>query len=97
MMARKTRMVSFRLSYEEYELYRQACAAVDIHSLSELARVAMQQFIRGNNGTMPVDDQLRDLRERVQSLSHEVERIAQRVDCHDVAPGTRAAANGSSL
>jgi hypothetical protein len=89
-------MVSFRLSYEEYELYRQACAAVDVHSLSELARIAMQQFIRGHNGTMPVDDQLRDLRERVQTLSHEVERIAQRVDCHDVAPRIRAA-NGSSL
>ena len=87
MIGRKSKMVSFRLSSEEYELYRRACVAAGLRSLSELARAAMQHVVGEGNGKMPVDDQLRDLREKVQCLSSEVHRIAQKLDGEDAIAG----------
>ena len=80
MIGRKSKMVSVRLSSEEYDLYRRACVVVGVRNISELARAAMQHVVREGNGEMPVDDQLRDLREKVQRLSGEVHRIAQMLD-----------------
>ncbi|MGA2186451.1 MAG: hypothetical protein ABSH47_25830 [Bryobacteraceae bacterium] len=73
-------MVAFRLSCEEYEIYRAACPAAGVRSLSELARTAMHQLVAVRNGSPPVDDQLRELRQQVQVLSGEVQRIEQKLD-----------------
>jgi len=73
-------MVTFRLSCEEYETYRAACPAAGVRSLSELARTAMHQLVAVRNGTPPMDDQLRELRQQVQLLSREVRRIGQELE-----------------
>jgi len=80
MNGRKNRMVSIRISSEEYELYRRASLDSGLQSLSELARLAMRHLIGEEKGKVTVEDQLRELRETVQSLSREVHRIAQTLD-----------------
>jgi hypothetical protein len=91
MIGRKNRMVSFRLSSVEYELYRGACVAAGVRSLSELARAALQQVVDEGNGKVPVEDQLRDLRENVQGLSTAIRRLAQKLDGEDAATGLERA------
>jgi len=73
-------MVSFRLSGDEYQAYREACATVGVRSLSELARAAMQHLIASRPNGASLDDQVRELRHQVLQLSREVEHIARRVD-----------------
>ena len=41
----RDRMISFRLSVDEYERFRDICLAHGIRYLSELARVAINHFI----------------------------------------------------
>jgi len=91
---RRDKMISFRLSNEEYDTYREACAKVGIRSLSELARAGMQQFFSNHNGR-DVDDKLRDLRHRIQFLSLELERITEEVKRRDGAD--RVPGNGYNL
>jgi chromosome segregation ATPase len=80
MVDRRSKMVSFRLSWEEYKAYREACAAAGVRSLSELARAAMQNLITSRSNGNSLDDQVGELRHQVAQLSREVERIARRVD-----------------
>lgn len=80
MIDRRSKMVSFRLSGDEYQAYREACATVGVRSLSELARAAMQHLIASRPNGASLDDQVRELRHQVLQLSREVEHIARRVD-----------------
>jgi hypothetical protein len=80
MIDRRSKMVSFRLSGDEYQTYREACATVGVRSLSELARAAMQHLIASRPNGASLDDQVRELRHQVLQLSREVEHIARRVD-----------------
>ncbi len=82
-------MISFRLSREEYETYREACSKVGIRSLSELARAGIQQLFTGtgHNGAA-VDDKLRELRHRIQFLSLELERITEELRRQGAANGS---------
>jgi hypothetical protein len=80
MIDRRSKMVSFRLSGDEYQTYREACATVGVRSLSELARAAMQHLIASRPNGTSLDDQVRELRHQVLQLSREVEHIAKRVD-----------------
>jgi len=83
MIDRRSKMVSFRLSWDEYQAYREACATVGVRSLSELARAAMQQLVTSRPNGTSLDDQVRELRNQVLQLSREVEHIARRVDQHE--------------
>ncbi len=73
----KSRMVSFRLSEEEYLQFREACSVHGVRSLSELARVAMQKMASHPKTT--IDLQIQQLRDRVLSLSAELEGLANQV------------------
>jgi hypothetical protein len=84
MLNRKSKMVSFRLSPDEYRMYRTACEHHGIETISELARKAMQQLAASINGginhtPMSLDDQVRDLRDRITHLQEEVDQISRRV------------------
>ena len=60
MIDRRSKMVSFRLSWEEYKALQQACSTAGVRSLSELARAAMQHLINGHHDGVPLHDQLRE-------------------------------------
>jgi|SRR5579859_2100136 len=88
-LKRRNRMVSFRLSEEEYEDLKHICMTVGARSLSGIARDAVQRLL--SNGTGPnsdSDSQLRILYEKMDALDQEVKRLAALVD----QPETSAAA-----
>jgi len=76
----RSKMVSFRLSPEEYQYYRHACASVGVRSLSELAREAIHQLVGMRQDNAPLDNQVIYLRDRLRFLSREVEGLAGRLD-----------------
>ena len=70
----KTKMVSFRLSPDEYLLYREACKVHGVRNISELARTALHDRIETASASR--DEQVRELRERVKRLAADIERYA---------------------
>ena len=80
-LKRRSRMVSFRLSEEEYEGLKHICIAVGARSLSDVARDAVQQMIE--NGSSPRRDlsaEVELLTQRMEALDHEVKRLAHLLD-----------------
>lgn len=80
MPMRRSRMISFRLSEEEYEALKGSCSQNGARSVSDLARSAMHQFL--GNGRLPRPDrsfesELERLNGRIAMLDRAVERLAQ--------------------
>jgi hypothetical protein len=92
-LKRRSRMVSFRLSEEEYEDLRHICLTAGARSLSDIARDAVHRLIdNGGEQKKDVESQLRLLNERVDAIDQEVRRLAGRVEQHPSAPATFDAA-----
>jgi hypothetical protein len=92
-LKRRSRMVSFRLSEEEYESLRHICLTAGARSLSDIARDAVHRLI-GNGGEQKKDleTQLRLLNERIDAIDQEVRRLAGRVEPRASSPATFDAA-----
>jgi hypothetical protein len=45
MLESKDKVINFRVTYDEYVSYCQACDASGLNTLSEMAREAMRQFV----------------------------------------------------
>jgi hypothetical protein len=89
MTSSRSKMVSFRLSLEEYESYREACASIGVRSISELAREALSQLVGARpNGNATTLSQPVSLRDRINFLSREVEWLASRMD--QITPTAKA-------
>jgi hypothetical protein len=74
---RRSKMISFRLSPEEYESFQNLCVTQGVRSLSDLARTAMQKLSSSNNRTDPLRDEVGGLRHEIRSLSMEVDRLSR--------------------
>ena len=76
---KKTKMISFRLSGEEYALLQKACVESGTRSVSELARAAMQRIIleSGAGDFDTTEAKLRDLQMRFSVLAAEVQRLTR--------------------
>lgn len=76
----KSRMVSFRLTAEEYERIRDICFSQGLASVSEMARTALQSVI--NNPTaLPIqslEGRIAELEGRVKILAGDVRRLQAR-------------------
>ena len=77
---RKSKMLSFRLSLEEYQRFRALCDSQGVRSLSDLARMAMQKLIAAESNADPLSLEVQDLRTQVQSISQELERLSEAVE-----------------
>jgi GGDEF domain-containing protein len=79
-ISRKSKMISFRLSGEEFRLLQGACSKAGARSVSELARAAMQRIIL-EEGFRPdsTDSEVRELKLRFNVLAAEVQRLARLV------------------
>src|SRR5690349_18493059 len=77
-LKRRSRMVSFRLSEDEYSDLKHLCLNGAARSVSELARDALQKLIitRNGNGKHPVETVVHVLQNRVDALDLEVKRLA---------------------
>ncbi len=78
MLTPKTKTVSFRLSANEYRQVHEACAKLGVRSISELARSATQRFIAETN-MGPIDQEILELRARVQALAADIQELAAKV------------------
>jgi hypothetical protein len=71
-------MVSFRLTAEEYDKFREACITQGIRSVSEMARAAiytlLQQPARASDGVL--ETRVAELEGRLHMLSLEIKRLA---------------------
>ena len=76
MEKRKSRMVSFRLTAEDYRILHEACEAYHVRSVSELARTALRNLVE--EGGTPVDKQIREMREQIRALTQDIEKIASK-------------------
>ena len=77
----KSKMVSFRLSVAEYTRLHDACQAIGVRNVSELARAAMHRIIdtRDGNENPAIDVQVQGLRDKLDILNAEVDRISRLV------------------
>jgi hypothetical protein len=80
LMIRRSKMISFRLSPEEYQTLHEACMERGVRSISDLARTAMQRLIAPDGQTDPLSREVRDLQDRVRTISFELNRISALVE-----------------
>src|SRR5262245_17555100 len=71
---RMTRMISFRVSEDEFELLRSKSEAVGARSVSDYARVALCGFSGGAEGHIGTD--LLHLTDGIQKLRGEIRRLS---------------------
>ena len=74
----KSKMVSFRLSSEDYARYRVACTAVGARNISELARVAIQRLTTNPD----YNAQICDFRTKLEAMTTELDRLTELVAIH---------------
>jgi hypothetical protein len=105
--SRRTKIVTFRVSQEEYHNLETACTAHHVRSISDLARDAVQQWIRGSgNGvglssapfrpSVLLEAELGQVENRIQVLVQELERLQHLVqrERNWTAPKGRPALGG---
>ena len=74
---RRSKMVSFRLSADEYAKFRTICEARGIRSLSDLARTAMQRLASSQESPDPLWDEVGVLRSQITFLATELDRLSK--------------------
>lgn len=85
-LARRTRVVSFRISEQEYEDLMDLCAIRRARSLSDFARLATLGQSQGHIANGQTDGTLRDVYRQLRVLDHEVKRLAGLVEVRHTAP-----------
>lgn len=78
-LRRKTRMVSFRVTEEEYNRLLETCVANGARSISDFTRERMCEVMLHNprpNGK-PVEAEIEELRSKIRQLDHKVKRLAR--------------------
>ena len=79
-MSSKSKMISFRLSDQEYLRLREACRLLGANSVSEMARMAMQRLISVPDGReLGVQEQVRSLHSKLDDLTLELNRLSKAV------------------
>ncbi len=73
----KTRMVSFRLTADEYNRFRELCSTTGSRGVSELARVAIDALLRQPTRTPPesIEARVAELEGRVNMLHLEFGKL----------------------
>lgn len=84
MSSRKTKMISIRVSADEYRRLVDACQANNLPSVSDLARFAMRQVMDNTTVTpaaahVALLKEVDALRERIAELTADLDALTQRV------------------
>ena len=79
-MEKLDRIVSFRVSWDEYQRLLQVCAACNIRTISELTRRALQEWVNHRGEAREPNDQLSYLTHRIEALERRVSEVAAQVD-----------------
>ena len=78
-MRRRSRMISFRLSEDEYTSLRTLCEEEGARSVSDIARDAVHRLIR-KNAQSHMETTLQSLEGRVNALDSQIRRLEIAVD-----------------
>jgi hypothetical protein len=76
----RSRVISIRLTADEYARFRELCQAQGTRSLSEMARAAMQTMLDQSLHALPeesIEVRLSQLETRLRLLSLEVKRLGK--------------------
>jgi hypothetical protein len=73
---RRTRAINFRLSEEEFEELKRACAARGARSLSDFARTAVWRMITHGLDTLPLGAVAEDIDGRLDKLQQQLNQLA---------------------
>jgi Arc/MetJ-type ribon-helix-helix transcriptional regulator len=75
----RSRMISFRLTEEEHERFRQLCFTRGIRSVSELARAAINMLLAEPKRATEdaLESRVNELEGRIHILANELKRINQ--------------------
>jgi len=85
---RKSRLVSFRVSEEEYECLRRTAAIHGVRGISDVARFAVRKVLaiplEEQNGLMNrdwhVEESVAKLTHNLEQVTHRMDEIVQRLD-----------------
>ena len=76
----RSRVISIRLTADEYACFRELCLAQGISTLSEMARSAMQTMLHQSLNALPeasIETRLTQLESRQRLLALEVKRLSK--------------------
>ncbi len=84
-------MISFRLTEEEHERFRQLCVSHGIRSVSELARLAMNAYFeRPSTATYEgLESRIAELESRFNLISLEFQRVSRQEDTNTASYAAR--------
>lgn len=77
MFKSKTKMISFRLSQEEFLEFRNICVQEGFASFSDLVRVAVQQLLakRAHQREMSLQASMEQIQSRMDELDRNIKRL----------------------
>jgi len=78
-MKPRSRMISVRLSEEEYSALRHLCSLTGARSVSDLTRDAMRTVLRGVNREVPLESNLEEFRAGMRNLEKKVEQLEAKI------------------
>jgi len=76
---RRSRMISVRLSEEEYAALRHLCMLTGARSVSDLTRDAMREVLKRANREDSLGDSLEEFRAGMKNLERKVEQLEAQI------------------
>ena len=78
---RRTKIISIRVTTDEFNRLQDLCATRGVNTISQLARVAMEGLIGQENGKSngSVESRVDEIRERMSALDREIARLSSHV------------------
>jgi len=75
----RTRMISVRLSEEEYSALRRLCSMTGARSVSDLTRDSMRVLLNGANREGVFGMNLEEFRSEIRNLNKKIEQLAEEI------------------
>ena len=75
----RTRMISVRLSEEEYSALRRLCSVTGARSVSDLTRDAMRVLLNGANRVDVFGSHMDEFRAQMKSLDKKIEQLVAEI------------------
>lgn len=75
----RSRMISVRLSDEEYSALRHLCSSTGARSVSDLTREAMHTLLSGANQDVMLGSHMDEFRAQMRSLDKKIEQLTSEI------------------
>jgi hypothetical protein len=82
----RSRMISVRLSEDEYTALRQLCSVTGARSVSALTRDAMRVFLNSTSNRNILVNRADEFREQMALLHKKIEDLAERISSSETKP-----------